>query len=120
MTTWGVSAQGHDAAIAVFNNDELVFAAHAERYSRVKNDPQLNNAIVTEALQFGEPEKIVWYEDQGLKWVRRAFTNTFNKKEITPAKYMHQFYTKKVSHKFVKHHRSHAAAGYYTLSLIHI
>ena len=72
MTTWGVSAQGHDAAIAVFHhNNELVFAAHAERYSRVKNDPQLNNAIVHEALRFGEPEKIVWYEDAGLKWVRR-------------------------------------------------
>ena len=116
MTTWGVSAQGHDAAIAVFHhNDELVFAAHAERYSRVKNDPQLNNAIIHEALRFGEPEKIVWYEDAGLKWVRRAFTNSFNNKEISPAKYIHQFYnTKKVPHKFVKHHHSHAAAGYYT------
>ena len=115
MTTWGISAQGHDAAIAVFHhNNELVFAAHAERYSRVKNDPQLNLPIVMEALRFGEPEKIVWYEDQGLKWVRRAFTNTFNKKEIPPAKYVKQFYDKKVSHKFVKHHRSHAAAGYYT------
>ena len=114
MITWGVSAQGHDAALAVFQNDDLIFASHAERYSRVKNDPQLNQDIINEALQFGDPEKIVWYEDPGLKWLRRVFTNSFNNKEISPAKYMHQFYTKKVSHKFVKHHHSHAAAGYYT------
>ena len=66
MTTWGISAQGHDAAIAVFqHNHELLFAAHAERYSRVKNDSDLNKAIIHEALRFGEPEKIVWYEDPG-------------------------------------------------------
>ena len=65
-------------------------------------------------MSFGEPDKKIWYEDPGLKWVRRAFTKSFNNKEIPPAKYMHQFYTKKVSHKFVKHHHSHAAAGYYT------
>ena len=93
MTTWGVSAQGHDAAIAVFHHsNELVFAAHAERYSRVKNDSDLNKAIIHEALRFGEPEKIVWYEDPGLKWVRRAFTNSFSKPEVSPAKYIKQFY----------------------------
>ena len=52
----------------------------------MKKDPQLNNDTVAEALQFGEPEKIVLYEDAGLKWVRRAFTNSFNNKEISPAK----------------------------------
>jgi len=116
MTVWGVSAQGHDAAISVVKDNELVFAAHAERYSRVKNDPHLNASIIKEALEFGEPEKIVWYEDRRLKWLRRAFTRSFNKKELHPKKYMKQCYScsTKPEHVFVQHHLSHAAAGYYT------
>ena len=35
---WGISALSHDAALAVFKNNELVFASHSERYSRIKND----------------------------------------------------------------------------------
>ena len=114
MITWGISAQGHDAAIAVFQNDDLVFAGHAERYSRVKNDPQLNQYIINEALQFGEPNKIVWYENTSLKWFRRLVTKSFNKKELSPKQYIKKFYDKDPVITEVGHHYSHAAAGYYT------
>ena len=42
----------------------------------------MNEFTVMDALRYGEPERVIWYEDQGLKWVRRAFTNTFNKSDI--------------------------------------
>jgi predicted NodU family carbamoyl transferase len=31
MIRWGITANAHDAALAVFKDDELKFAAHAER-----------------------------------------------------------------------------------------
>ena len=57
----------HDARLAVFDDAKLVFAAHSERYSRTKNDKNLNQAIIDEALEFGEPDKIYFYEQSGLK-----------------------------------------------------
>ena len=50
MIIWGITALGHDGAITVLRDGEIVFAAHSERYSRIKNDPYLNNEIVEEAL----------------------------------------------------------------------
>lgn len=116
MITWGISAQGHDAAIAVFDNNELMFAGHAERYSRVKNDAELNQEIINEALEFGEPDKIIWYENTSLKWFRRLVTRSFTKKELPPKQYIKKFYERDVPVKEVGHHYSHAAAGYYTSS----
>ena len=42
LITWGWTGMAHDASLAVFLYDELVFAAHAERYSRIKNDKNLS------------------------------------------------------------------------------
>ena len=53
MITWGISALSHDAALAVFKDRRLVFASHAERYSRIKNDKNLNINILHEALGYG-------------------------------------------------------------------
>ena len=44
--TWGISANSHDAALAVFNNAGLEFASHSERFSGVKNDAHLNTALI--------------------------------------------------------------------------
>ena len=51
MITWGISANSHDAALAVFKDRELVFASHSERYSGVKNDAHLNDKLISEAKQ---------------------------------------------------------------------
>ena len=59
MIIWGITALGHDASITVLNKGQILFAAHSERYSRIKNDENLNNEIVEEALRFGHPDKIV-------------------------------------------------------------
>ena len=38
MKIVGVNETTHDAAIAVIENGEILFAGHAERYSKEKND----------------------------------------------------------------------------------
>ena len=50
----GISAGFHDAGVSVVSsNGDILFAAHAERYSKKKNDPMLNTAILDEALSIG-------------------------------------------------------------------
>ena len=67
MTDWGVSAGYHDAALSVIKDGKIVFAGHAERYSRKKNDKSLNAGLINDALQFGEPDQVFWFENPLLK-----------------------------------------------------
>jgi carbamoyltransferase len=63
MISWGISANSHDAALAVFNNEKLVFASHSERFSGVKNDPHLHQEMVDYAREcWGNPNEVCWYE----------------------------------------------------------
>ena len=73
MITWGISANSHDAAIAVFADEKLVFASHSERYSGTKNDRDLCKELVAAAKQFGYPDKIYWYEKPFKKTLRQLF-----------------------------------------------
>ena len=60
----------HDAAMAVIDiqgGGDILWAAHAERYSKIKNDHFLNQAIVDEAMTYGPFDKIVYYEKPLLK-----------------------------------------------------
>ena len=71
MIRWGVSAYNHDASIAVVEDNEILFAGHAERYSGIKNDPNLNHGIIQDALKYGMPDEVHWYEKHWLKNLRR-------------------------------------------------
>jgi len=42
MKILGISALFHDASICMIEEENILFAAHAERYSRIKNDLYLN------------------------------------------------------------------------------
>lgn len=114
MITWGISANSHDAALAVFHNDQIVFASHAERFSGKKNDAHLNQLLVDYALQWGYPDRVIWYEKPMLKTARQLYAGQeyqFGKNNVR--QYLKQYQiTCPVS--TVKHHHSHAAAGYYT------
>lgn len=118
MIAWGISALSHDAALAVVDEDRVVFAAHAERYSRHKNDDKLHSDMVAEALEFGEPAMIVWYEHPLLKKSRHLragqFATAVSGSDF-PRRYLRGFPIPR-SCKFttVGHHMSHAAAGFYT------
>ena len=67
MIRWGVSAYNHDASISVLDDNEILFAGHAERYSGIKNDPNLNHGIIQDALKYGMPDEVHWYEKHWLK-----------------------------------------------------
>lgn len=112
MTIWGISALFHDAAISVVQNGNLVFASSAERYSRQKNDQYLNKELINDALKFGIPEKIVWYEKPYKKFLRQLVVDrTFKRYNVK--KYLESFgiYSKLY---FCDHHLSHLYSSLYT------
>jgi len=114
MITWGISANGHDASLAVFDNRQLKFASHAERFSGKKNDAHLNAALISYARQWGEPDEVVWYERPLVKTVRQFKAGQgWNYKENNIKQYL-KSYGITAPIKYSSHHHSHAAAGYYT------
>ena len=119
MRILGINCMNHDAAMAIveFNKKgpgKVLWAAHAERYSKIKNDHYLNHEIVNEAKSFGW-HKVVYYEKPILKKTRQIYAGQFgiavDSKEM-PQHHLTQFGIK--IDEYVKHHDSHAAAGYYT------
>ena len=110
MLILGISEGFHDASVTVLDNDEIIFAAHAERYSKKKNDPLLNDKILSEALKYGRPDRIAYYENPFLKKMRLIRHGGVEEK--TP--YYKSSVVKDIPVIHVKHHKAHAAAGYYT------
>lgn len=94
-TVTGISEGFHDACKTIIADGKIVYAGHAERYSRIKNDKNLHHN-----MPFNEG-MTVFYERPFLKNTRRLYAGQSWKKR---PKY--DFY--------VPHHWSHAAASYYT------
>jgi carbamoyltransferase len=116
MITWGISANSHDAALAVFSDEGLEFASHAERFSGIKNDPHLNTKLINYALQWGEPDEVVWYErpfKKSLRQLRAGQGWKFRENNIR--EYL-KGYGIHAPIRYTDHHHSHAAAGFYTSS----
>jgi carbamoyltransferase len=111
MRLLGINETTHDAAVAVIEDGEILFAAHAERYSKVKNDWFNNSEILKEALSFGVPDQIAYYEDRWLKKWRILTRGGFG-----GGKPFYKSYPalKGIPTYTAYHHHSHAAAGYYT------
>jgi carbamoyltransferase len=119
MKAWGIAALSHDASLAVVDDGRILFAAHAERYSRVKNDPLLNDGILAEALQYGAPDVIAWYERPIRKKLRHLRAGQFQYAVSTrdiPSRYLARlglpFRLPPVVS--VDHHLAHAMAGFAT------
>jgi carbamoyltransferase len=112
MIKWGISAGTHDASLTVVEDDKILFASHSERYSRIKNDAHLNDKLVADALSYGEPEKVYWYENPILKAGRKLYAGQ-DEIWLNPKSYLKK-YGINTKVKWSLHHESHAAAGYYT------
>jgi len=112
---WGITADAHDAALAVFKGNDIAFAAHAERSSGKKNDAYLNESLIAQALEFGEPTEVHWYETPWLKKMRQLragqYSTAFNKPSPSKTLSALGIDNHVINH---RHHASHAAAGYYT------
>lgn len=111
---WGINALNHDASITVMRGNEILFAGHSERYSRVKNDSRLNIEIVADAMKHGLPDKVVCLDRP---WVKKS-------RQLYAGQYAALFEQSIKSHlrevgivapiHYVGHHEAHAAAGFYT------
>lgn len=113
-TILGISALSHDASVSVIRGEEILFAAHAERTTNVKNSKFISKELMDEALSHGTPDVIAFYEKPILKKTRQFFAGqydlAFNGK--LPSTYINEFpELKGIPVEYVSHHLSHAAAG---------
>jgi len=116
MKIWGITVQVHDAAISVIEDGEILFASSAERYSKNKNDPNLNFYLIKDALLYGKPDLVAYYENPWLKKTRQLLTGSFSYAldfSRMPKNYLKKFDITCPIH-CISHHKSHAAAGFYT------
>ncbi len=105
MRIFGFNETSHDAALAVIEDGEILFASHAERYSKIKNDWYTNEGLWNSALAHGKPDAIAYYEKPRLKQLRLLLGGG-----SADWKPQHRY------DRSYQHHYSHAAAGYYTSS----
>ena len=106
MIILGINETSHDASISLIKDGEILFAGHAERYSKQKNDCYNNKQIYLDALNYGTPTHIAYYEKPLLKASRLLLKGGLG--EWKPQLPMN------LPTKYFSHHYSHAAAGYYT------
>ena len=117
MKILGINALNHDAAIAMIQDGEVLFAGHSERYSGVKNDSDLNAALLADSFRHGaKPDKVVYFERPWLKKARQLRAGQYGEvlsRKNLPSYYLRD-YVGNSEIEYVQHHQSHAAAGYYT------
>jgi len=114
----GISAGSHDSAVSVINNGKLVYAGHSERYSGLKNDPNLNYNIISDALlHCDEDIKIYFYEKPLLKKSRQLYDGQyyeafFDKPISDIKKILDEFDLGDIKIKTISHHLSHASTSF--------
>jgi len=101
----GINETSHDAAMTLIDDNCILFAGHAERYSKIKNDWYNNADLFLNLMFYGIPDKAAYYEKPRLKQIRLITKG--GKGDWKPI-------WKGSKAKNFKHHYSHAAAGYYT------
>jgi carbamoyltransferase len=109
----GINDSSHDASVTVCKDTEILFSAHAERYNKEKNTYSIPNELFYDALSFGKPDIVAYFEKRNKKRLRRALFGGINGEYD----FLYSKETKVldgINEIQVSHHRSHACAGYYT------
>lgn len=118
MNILGISAGFHDAGIALINDGEIMFAGHAERYSKIKHDSEINAEILNDCFdRYGVPQRIAYYERPLVKKTRQLYAGQY--KDIFEPGIKHkleQIWPRETMPRieYYSHHLSHAAAGFQT------
>jgi carbamoyltransferase len=123
MNILGISAGFHDAAVTLINDHgEILFAGHSERYSKNKHDAKLCNGLIEDAMSYGTPNLIAYYERPWVKKTRQFYAGQYSELK-TPwtvkrliKEQLPNFNLHKLPIKSYNHHLSHAAAGFQTSS----
>jgi carbamoyltransferase len=107
MLILGINETSHDASVSLIKDGDILFAGHAERYSKQKNDWYINDNLISDALQYGLPNAIAYYEKPLLKASRLALKGG-------SGDWKPRYNLNGIPRKSFSHHYSHACAGYYT------
>ena len=118
MNILGVSAGFHDAGVSLICDGEILFAGHAERYSKHKHDSEINRELLSDCFtHYGIPDRIAYYERPWLKKTRQLYAGQYKDlfnpsietklRKIWPNKNPPDI-------EYHGHHKSHAAAGFQT------
>jgi carbamoyltransferase len=113
MIAWGINALNHGHSIAVFNDGRLV-----NNYSGTSD--QLESVTTVQALNYGSPFRLFWYERPWIKKARQLYAGQYRTAfdlSVLPKKNTRQFHYAPIT--YTPHHASHAAAGYYTSPFNH-
>ena len=119
MNILGISAGFHDAAATVISPDgEILFAGHSERYSKIKNDPNISLEMLNE-IDMSAVDTIAYYERPLVKQLRQWHAGQgIEWGKLTTKQILEQQlgYNRINGRKLTNynHHLSHAAAGFQT------
>jgi carbamoyltransferase len=115
MIKWGMVGNSHDASLAVFDNEKLLWASLSKDFSKIPNDPDFNKTQINIAIQsFGYPQKVIWYERPFLKTLRQWRAGQgWLYKENNIKEYLKRWDIN-CKIEYTQHHLSHAAYAYYT------
>ena len=126
MKILGISAGFHDASVSVIEDGNILFAGHAERYSKIKNDQHINDELIADALSHGNPDLVAYYERPWIKKLQQLYSGQYSEakdfSDFTLGQYLrkhihvpvHQERLLQCPRKYMSHHLSHTAAGFQT------
>ena len=85
MKILGINALNHDAGICLIDSDhgKILFAAHSERYSGIKNDSNLNKEMFDDMENYickygrGGIDKVVYFENPYTKKLRQFMAGQY-------------------------------------------
>ena len=123
MNILGVSAGYHDAAVTLLSpGGDILFAAHSERYSKIKNDANLHKDLVQDLVNVEDRFRLdtiayyerplykqarQWYSGQGIEWTKLSTRRILQDQ-------LKIFDISSIPVRSYNHHLSHAAAGFQT------
>ena len=118
MNILGISAGFHDAAATVISpQGEILFAAHSERYSKIKNDANISAALLQDLSQY-DIGRVAYYERPLIRQLRQCYAgqglewNRMRTRSIVDQQTQGQY--RNVPVRSFNHHLSHAAGGFQT------
>jgi carbamoyltransferase len=115
----GISAGFHDATATVITTQgDILFAGHSERYSKLKNDANLSDGLISELCPW-QYDTIAFYERPWLHNLQQWRSGQWHDGPWTTRGVLNRqlgaWYQKPADHeRSFPHHLSHAAAGFQT------
>jgi carbamoyltransferase len=117
--TLGLSGGYHDAAATVIDTQgTIVFAAHSERYSKIKNDSTITAGLLAELCAW-EYDTVAWYERPWMHNLQQLYSGQRDLGAWTTRGVLRQHLGAWYQHPAARelafpHHLSHAASGFQT------